>query len=906
MFGKKRFGIRLKIMLGYLFIIFCLMISFILVNNQVSSMQKARNYIIEHDLAVHEETNQIEKLVMDMESAQRGYLFTGDANFLEPYKLNETKWRESYNRLSLLISDNESQLRNLTAIKTSIEHWIKEVGDPTILMKKKNMSGALTEMYQSNPGKNELEETRSQFESFRTIEKGLTKQRSEHLDAQNQLLNTSLIVMLTIVSIFSLTVALLISQSIVGTMRQVNRAIMKLASSKGELSHRIHVNVNDEVKDLADATNILLESHEEIQWQQKRLTEVVSMLQGISNLETLGKSFITKTADLFGASYGVFYLRSEHENSNYMVKLASYAAMGDCDEIGVHKFRVGEGLVGQSAAGKRMYHLTKVPDNYISIASGLGNSKPRSILIVPVEYNNEVIAVMELATLDVFTPLHMDLLKEILEVLGTIIHSVQTRVEVERLLRESQMMTEELQTQAEELQTQQEELQITNEQLEEQNRYADEKSKELELIKQSLEEHARELEQSSQYKSEFMANMSHELRTPLNSVLILSQMLAENGRGTLTKEEQEYAKVIHNAGNDLLLLINDILDLSKVEAGKLEIHVDGMNISELPEVLRGQFAKIAEQKNVEFMIKQDSSVPDTFYTDEQRFYQIIKNLLSNAFKFTHEGFVQLHLAMCESDQAAALLPEASHRQVLAVSVRDTGIGIAKDKQEVIFEPFRQADGTTNRKYGGTGLGLSICRELAGLLGGCLTMESVEGIGSTFTLYIPSLDQEISEFISVRKEAAAAYSSALFDSDRMEKAQNASLDSPGEICAFKGKKVLVVDDDVRNVFTLSNALENEGITVIAAHDGQECLEILGEDPEVDLILMDIMMPVMDGYEAMRAIRKNARYEQIPIIALTAKAMKQDREICLESGASDYISKPLNLSQLLSLMRVWLTK
>ncbi|MBD0383145.1 CHASE3 domain-containing protein [Paenibacillus sedimenti] len=904
MLRKKRFGIRLKIMLGYLFIILCLMISFILINKQVASIQKDRNYIVEHDLAVHEETNRIEKLIMDMESAQWGYLLTGDVTYLEPYKNSELKWRESYNELSLLISDNPGQLRNLTAIKASIEHWIMEVGDPSILMKKKNLSGALTETYQVDPGKDDIEEIRSQFATFRKLEKGLTKQRSEQLDAQHQRLSTSLIIMLSIVSVFSLAIALLISQSIVGTMRQVNKTIIKLASSKGEMSHRIRVNVNDEVKDLADATNILLESHQEIQWQQKRLTEVISMLQGISNLETLGKTFITKAADLFGASYGVFYLRNQ-ENNRYMVKLASYAAMGDSDEIGVFKFRVGEGLVGQSAAAKRMYHLTKVPDNYISIASGLGNTNPRSILIVPVEYNNEAIAVMELATLDVFTPLHMDLLKEILEVLGTIIHSVQTRVEVERLLRESQMLTEELQTQAEELQTQQEELRITNEQLEEQNRYAEEKSKELEHIKVSLEEYAKQLQQSSQYKSEFMANMSHELRTPLNSVLILSQMLAENGRGTLTKEEQEYAGVIHSAGNDLLLLINDILDLSKVEAGKLEIHIDSMNLNELPDVLKSQFGKIAEQRNIGFIIKQDSSVPDTFYTDEQRFYQIMKNLLSNAFKFTHEGSVQLELTMCEPEKAAALLPAISHRQVLAVSVRDTGIGIPKDKQELIFEPFRQADGTTNRKYGGTGLGLSICRELAGLLGGCLTMESVEGLGSTFTLYIPTLDKEISKFVSFRKEAAAAYSAALYGSDHLEQVQ-AMPDSSGEPNAFKGKKVLVVDDDVRNVFTLSNALENEGITVIAAHDGQECLEILAEDPEVDLILMDIMMPVMDGYEAMRAIRKDARYEHMPIIALTAKAMKQDREICLEAGASDYISKPLSLSQLFSLMRVWLTK
>ncbi|NEW09438.1 response regulator [Paenibacillus sp. SYP-B3998] len=904
MLGKKRFGIRSKIMLGYLFIIACVSFSFMLVNNQGSSMQEDRNFIIDHDFAVHEETNRIEKFVMDMESAQRGFLLTGDPTYLEPYNNSELKWREAYSRLNMLIADSPNQSQKLLSIKSSIEHWMIDVGDPSISMRKKNMTREILDLFQLNSGKEDMEGIRSQFETFRTIEKGLTKQRAEHLDRQNQILSSSLFVMLSIVSVLSVAIALFISQSIVGTMKQVTRAILKLASSKGEMSQRVRVSINDEVKDLADATNILLESHEEIQWQQKKLTEVVSMLQGISDLETLGSAFISKAAELFNASYGVFYLRSMKDRSIFMEKLASYAAMGDCKELGVHRFRLGEGLVGQCAAAKRMYHMTKVPDNYISIASGLGTAKPQSILIIPITYNNEAVAVMELASLEVFTPLHLNVLDEILEVLGTIIHSVQTRVEMERLLRESQMMTEELQTQAEELQTQQEELRITNEQLEEQNRYADEKSKELEHTRVSLEEHAKQLEQSSQYKSEFLANMSHELRTPLNSVLVLSQMLTENGRGTLTNEEREYAQVIHSAGNDLLLLINDILDLSKVEAGKLEVHISGMNLVDLPDVLKSQFAKIAEQRKITFIIERDSLVPDIFYTDEQRVYQIIKNLLSNAFKFTHEGSVHLRVKKCDPEQVAALLPNANNERVLAISVSDTGIGIPKEKREFIFEPFRQADGTTNRKYGGTGLGLSICRELAALLGGCMDMRSEEGKGSTFTLYIPSLDKEISEFASARKEAAASYTASLISKD--SHAMQSHGDTQGETNAFKGKKVLVVDDDVRNVFALSNALENEGILVIVAHDGQECLDILQQHEVMDLVLMDIMMPVMDGYEAMRSIRKDQRYEQLPIIALTAKAMKQDREICLEAGASDYISKPLNLNQLFSLMRVWLTK
>lgn len=281
----------------------------------------------------------------------------------------------------------------------------------------------------------------------------------------------------------------------------------------------------------------------------------------------------------------------------------------------------------------------------------------------------------------------------------------------------------------------------------------------------------------------------------------------------------------------------------------------------------------------------------------------MKNLLSNAFKFTHKGSVHVSLSLSNMEPSNDAPPSTKHRPMLTISVKDTGIGISPEKEQLIFEPFRQADGTTNRKYGGTGLGLSISRDLARLLGGRVTMESQEGVGSTFTLYIPSMEQEFEEVTSTQHEAAAGLSPMISDF-LLRDAYRKSSDTP-ETNIFNGKKVLVVDDDVRNVFDLSNAFEKEGITVCIAQNGQECLNMLMEDQDIDLILMDIMMPVMDGYEAMRTIRKDTRYDHMPIIALTAKAMKQDRDICLQAGASDYISKPLNLTQLLSLMRVWLT-
>lgn len=896
---KKRFGIRSKIMLGYIFIFACISVVFTLVINQVTSMQTDRNYIIEHDFAVHNEINSIEKYVMDMESGQRGYLITGDPAYLEPYHNGETSWRQSYTKLSQLTQENAVQEQSLQNIKESIERWIMQLDGATGPMMKRDLGAGTHTInpYDFYLGKQNVEDIRSQLDRFRDIEIALTKDRAKLLDDQNRMFTRSLFIMLTLLLIFSLTTALLISQSIVGTIKQVTKSILKLSSFKRDYTQRIHVTMNDEVKDLAEATNMLLENQEEIEWQQRKLAEVVHMLQGISDMETLGSSFITKAAELFGASFGLFYLRSTHKGKVTMEKIAAYAMMDNENDIGIHRFHLGEGLVGQCALEKRMFHFMNVPDHYVKITSGLGAVKAQSVLIVPILHHHEVIAVMELASLNKFTHQQMELLEDILDVLGTIVHSVQTRVEVERLLRESQLMTEELQIQTEELQSQQEELHMTNEQLEEHNRCADERSKELERIKVALEEHAVQLQLSSRYKSEFLANMSHEFRTPLNSVLILSQMLQENKMGNLSIDEQEYARVIHSSGTDLLLLIDDILDLSKVEAGKLDIHIGELNVRELPKLIQSQFAKVAEQRNLTLNIELEFPVLEHFYTDEQRLSQILKNLLSNAFKFTHEGSVHVSIKRCEADQVAKVLPSANPDQVLAISVRDTGIGIPLDKQALIFEPFRQADGTTNRKYGGTGLGLSISRELAGLLGGDIGMSSEEGVGSTFTVYIPSLEPGVSEFQPAWEEAAATY-----DSTPAKQEESSLILAEPNI--LRGRVVLVVDDDVRNVFVLSNAFENEGMTVIIAHDGQECLAILQKEPQIDIILMDMMMPVMDGYEAMRMIRKDERNAHLPIIAITAKAMKQDRDICLQAGASDYISKPLNLNQLLSLIRVWL--
>ena len=506
------------------------------------------------------------------------------------------------------------------------------------------------------------------------------------------------------------------------------------------------------------------------------------------------------------------------------------------------------------------------------------------------------------------------------EMLGMAIHSVQSRMEIERLLSDSQAMTEELQVQAEELQSQSEELQMQseelrmiNEQLEERSQEAEQKSKELEFSKEELEAKNEQLLQSSKYKSEFLANMSHELRTPLNSILILSEMLAEKANGDYTEEEREFAKVIYTSGNDLMMLINDILDLSKVEAGKLEVFFNEANIREIAETVERSFLPMAEQKGLTFTVEIEEDLPSIFYTDEQRMQQIIKNLLSNAVKFTNKGSVSLKLEKVKNTKEKEALDQNVQSDFwMKIVVEDTGLGIPQEKQDLIFEAFQQADGATARKYGGTGLGLSICREFAKLLGGFITLDSKENEGSVFTVYLPNLPEGLQK-TQTNDVIHLPISNEVLEQVAVQKEENEEIavamaePEPDELIdVFKGKRVLITDDDHRNIFALKNALESKGVEIMVAENGIECLNLLQREQDLDMILMDIMMPELDGYETMRHIRSNPDFISIPIIALTAKAMKGDREKCLEAGATDYISKPINLEQLFSVMRVWLTK
>ena len=768
-----------------------------------------------------------------------------------------------------------------------------------------------------------MDEIRTQFDSFLANEKKMTAERIDRLNESTRNLLITLYAIIISVTVITISTAFILSNSIVNTITQVVKTIKDITDSESDLdlTTRIEVKAHDETQELAGAMNNLLSSLEKQSWVQKSMMDISAMYQEITNITELTQSFITKLAPMLQAAYGVVYIRRSNGREIHYVKVAGYAITDE--ERGAERFRLGEGLIGQAALDKRIFLIDQdqLPEEHIKVTSGLGASSPRNLLITPILVDGRVEAVVEFAALQPFLSQHLTLLDQLQDKFGSAISNVTGRMEVERLLAESQQLTEELQVQSEELQAQSEELQMqqeqlktTNELLEEQKQFAEQRAFDLKKAKDELENYSLKLEKSSQYKSDFLANMSHELRTPLNSILILSQMLMENNPEMDMSQVREYASVVFTSGKDLLRLIDDILDLSKIEAGKIEILTDEVNVTELPQMMKNLFDPVAAQKNLLFEVQTQEDVPSVIKTDGKRLQQILKNLLSNAFKFTEQGSVTVRIALADTEKVEGLLYLREEVPVLAISVTDTGIGIPLDKQEIIFDAFQQVDGTTNRQYGGTGLGLSICREFINLLGGAIEVQSEPHKGSTFTLYVPSLleplDHDVVDVLASAEVAASASETKREIDDQEEEVELPLVEAIEDRCPdeqlFKGKKMLLVEDDGRNVLALVTALERKGIKVQVAENGQQAIEILQERSDFDLIFMDIMMPVMGGYEAMKAIRNDLGMHRIPIIALTAKAMKGERDKCMEAGASDYIMKPLNIDQLFSLMRVWLTE
>src|SRR5207302_699427 len=532
-------------------------------------------------------------------------------------------------------------------------------------------------------------------------------------------------------------------------------SVVATAVTKGDLTRSITVEAEGEVAQLKNNINQMIvnlrettQKNQEQDWLKTNLAKFSSMMQGQKNLDTVSRLIMSQLTPLVSAHHGAFFMMEQEEGAP-VLKLAATYAYKERKSLS-NRFRLGEGLVGQCALERKSILLTKVPNDYVQINSGLGEASPLNIIVLPVIFEGEVKAVIELASFNSFSAIHQIFLDQLTESIGVVLNMIGANMRTEQLLQQSQTLTQELQSQSQELTVQQDELKRSNsalekqaleleekaKQLEEQNQNIEIKNREEEMARASLEEKAEQLQLISKYKSEFLANMSHELRTPLNSLLILAKLLADNKEENLSEKQVEYAKTIYASGGDLLSLINEILDLSKVEAGKMQIEPRDIALVDLKEFVERNFRPVAEQKSLDFSVELDASLPTHVRTDPQRLQQVLKNLLANAFKFTDQGSVQLRIHTVPDRRG--LDNDALHRaeQVIAFSVVDTGIGIARSKQKIIFEAFQQADGTTSRKYGGTGLGPSISREITRLLGGEIHVESEPGRGWSFTIFLP--------------------------------------------------------------------------------------------------------------------------------------------------------------------------
>jgi CheY-like chemotaxis protein/signal transduction histidine kinase len=956
------------------------------------------------------------------------------------------------------------------------------------------------------------------------------------------------------------------------------RAIAEVATAvtKGDLTRSIQVEARGEVAELKDNINTMIDNlrlttdrNTEQDWLKTNLAKFTNMLQGQRDLSTVGRLLLSELTPLVNAQLGVIY-QVESEELQTMRLLSAYADDGaDGHPL---RIRMGEGLIGQCAADRRRLLITDMPTHAVPIGSALFKVTPSNIIVLPVLFENQVKAVIELASVTEFTALQRMFLEQLTDSIGIVLNSIEATMQTEGLLKQSQQLAGELQTQQRELQQTNEQLEQKAQQLAERNVEVERKNQEIEQARRELEEKAAELALTSKYKSEFLANMSHELRTPLNSILILGQQLADNPDGNLSLKQTEFARTIHGAGTDLLNLISDILDLSKIESGTVTVDAEEIFFSNLLDAVGRPFRHEADTRQLSFKVDLDPALGRSLITDSKRLQQVLKNLLSNAFKFTDRGGVQLKVSSAPVGWTSSHPILSQAQSVVAFEVADTGIGIPAEKQKIIFEAFQQADASTSRKYGGTGLGLAISRELSNLLGGEIHLRSVPGVGSTFTLYLPityagpstavrpaktssaaqlqppalqvtlperpieqipddrheiqpgdsilliveddphycrvlvdlardrgfkvlvamrgadalelakqyqpsavsldvflpdmlgwsvlsqlkqnpltrhipvqiiTLDEDrhhglargafsfvtkptttegveaalrrIKEYSEPRRKRllvvednlaeqmsisellgyddveieTAGTGRAALDALRRQPADCVVLDlrlpdmsgfevleelgadqalSEVPVVVFTGRElsaeedarlhtmarsivvkgvesperlldetalflhrvvtelplekqrmlerltssdedlvnrtVLLVDDDARNIFALSSVLERRGMRVLTATTGKEAIKLIESKNDIAIVLMDIMMPEMDGYQTMEQIRKNADFRRLPIIALTAKAMKGDREKCLDAGASDYLAKPVNTEQLLSALRSWL--
>ncbi len=717
------------------------------------------------------------------------------------------------------------------------------------------------------------------------------------------------------------------------------RAIAEVATAvtEGDLTRQVSMEASGEVAGLKDTLNEMIRNLRETtrqnveqDWLKTNRERFTRMLQGQDNLGTVSNMILSELATLVSVQHGVFYsMTNPTDGSEAVLEFQAGYGFEERRQLAT-SFRLGEGLVGQCGKEKKRILLTEVPGDYVRISSGLGASAPLTIVAIPVLFEGTLCAVIELASFSSFSVTHQTFLDSITESIGIVLSTIQASALTDTLLQQAQSLAEELRSQQGELRESNEGLERQATLLAERNREASNRNQEIEQSKRLLEEKAAQLAISSKYKSEFIANMSHELRTPLNSLLILAEQLKDNADHNMTDTQVQYASVICTSGKELMVLLNSILDLAKVESGTMEPELAPCSIGALRSALLSEFELVAKGKGLSYTIDVAPDTPDAIVTDVQRLRQILKNLLANAFKFTERGVVHVEVSVAPTgpsrDPGSVGITSG-----LAFAVSDTGIGIDGEQQHRIFEAFAQGDGTTARLYGGTGLGLSISRELAGLLGGEITITSSPGQGSTFTLYVPMaaipmaatavppapLHLGVAPVLAPNPVAPSVASDVRPEPPAPTSAADAGAPDP-ETAVLRqdrresdgvtdddlgGAKILVVDDDYRNIFALSALLERANAEVLTAESGSEALTTLKSVPDVSIVLMDIMMPIMDGYETMRAIRAIERFRTLPMIAVTGKVMAGERQRCIDAGANDYAAKPIDTSELLTAVKQW---
>ncbi|UJR78655.1 HAMP domain-containing protein [Sandaracinus amylolyticus] len=677
-----------------------------------------------------------------------------------------------------------------------------------------------------------------------------------------------------------------------GNLTTQVRSIAEVASSvtKGDLSREISVEARGEVLALKDTINQMIrnlrdttQANREQDWLKSNLARFFGLMQGQRDLEALARVVMSEVTPLVGGQRGAFYVAGG-EGRELSLQLVSTYAHTRRKSLG-ERFALGEGLVGQCALEKKPIIVSGVPDDYAPIGSGLGEAQARNIAVFPILFENQLRGVVEIASFGELTPVHLTFLEQLMLNLGVVINLIGASGRTEELLRQLQRSNAELETRRHDL--------------EEKAGQLEAKNREIARASGSLEEKAKELAQVSQYKSQFLANMSHEIRTPLNSMMILAQLLATDEANALTSKQKEYAEVIWSSGRDLLALINQILDLSKIEAGRIETHPEPVPLEALVASLERTFSPVAKQKRLSLRFSRSPGVPEVVTTDRQLLEQILKNLLSNALKFTERGGVEVRIGLASSADQHRRPSLAAAPAVLAIAVRDSGIGVAPDKRELVFDAFQQADASAARKYGGTGLGLTISREYARVLGGELGLDSAVGVGSTFTVYVPLTAADLSEVTTHAPAEGDALLTRAAPPFELDNAAPEGGEEPGaDAERLAGLEILVVDDDARNLYTVTGLLERYGAEVVAVGNAHDAYEAAREHPDLAVVLMDVMMPDIDGLTAARTLR--AEHPDLPIIALTAKASAVDRESCIAAGMVDYVSKPADARHLVAVV------